>query len=166
MDWSKLRVMIREFITPGLKKRIDIHETRYREAHDGYGEAWITLDGKKIFGGGYYHWYMNELPENITLLELHHGYHEDFYKTHIRNDDVKTIMNMGLHETSHITENLRNYINTPFSEIMSSNNPIYKAFGIIDRRLGRRRFEKIVLNEDEHQLVKIFYELRKEQFDR
>ncbi|MNM92799.1 hypothetical protein D3C81_1051450 [compost metagenome] len=165
MDWSKLRVMIRELITPELKKRIDIHETRYHEAHDGYGEAWITLDGKKIFGGGYYHWYMNALPDDITLHSLHHGYHEDFYKTNIKSENVERIMNLGLHETSHIIRNLRNYINTPFEEIVNSNNPIYKAFGLIDRRLGKRRFRKIEITENEHPLVKIFFELRKDIFD-
>ncbi|OKP84086.1 hypothetical protein A3842_08440, partial [Paenibacillus sp. P3E] len=133
MDWSKLRVRIRALITPEIRKRIDIHETRYREAHDGYGEVWITLDGKKIFGGGYYHWYMNPLPEDIKLFELHHGYHEDFYKSKIESEQVERIMNLGLHETSHITQNLRNYLNTPFTEIIDSNNPIYKAFGIIDK---------------------------------
>lgn len=166
MDWSKLRVLIRDFITPELRKRIDIHVTRYHEAHDGYGEAWVTLDGEKIFGGGYYHWYMNPLPEDISLHSLQHGYHEDFYRPNIQSDDVKRIMNTGLHETSHITRNLQNYLNTPFSEILTSNNPIYKAFGIIDKRLGKRRFKDIEINEIEHPLVKQFYELRKELFDR
>lgn len=166
MDWSKQRVLIRNFITPELKRRIDIHETRYHEAHDGYGEVWITLDGKKIFGGGYYHWYMNPLPEDVTLQQLYNGYHEDFYKTNIEIEQIERVMKLGLHETSHITINLRNYLNTPFNEIVKSNNPIYKAFGIIDRRLGRRSFQRIILSENEHPLVKLFYGLRKEQFEK
>ncbi|MHA6529407.1 SF0329 family protein [Paenibacillus sp. BAC0078] len=163
MDWSKQRVLIRSFITPDLKRRIDIHETRYHEAHDGFGEVWITLDGKKIFGGGYYHWHVNSLPEDAALQN---GYHEDFYKTNIETEQIERVMKLGLHETSHITINLRKYLNTPFYEIMKSNNPIYKAFGIIDRRLGRRSFQRINLTENEHPLVKLFYELRKEQFER
>jgi len=94
-----------------------------------------------------------------------HGYHEDFYKTEIKCELVERIMNLGLHETRHITQNIRNYINTPFSEIINSNNPIYKAFGIIDRRLGKRRFKKIKLKENEHYLVRLFFELRKELID-
>jgi hypothetical protein len=73
-------------------------------------------------------------------------------------------MDSGVHETSHITLNLMNYLNTHFEEILSSNNPIYRAFGIIDRRLGRRRFNLVLLQEDEHPLVQKFYELRKEIF--
>ncbi|CAH1056301.1 SF0329 family protein [Paenibacillus pseudetheri] len=165
MDWSKLRILIRDFIVPELKKRIDIHVTRYHDAHDGYGEVWITLDGKKIFGGGYYHWYMNSLPIDTTSLNIQHGIHLDFYKTHIMSEEVEKIMNSGLHKTSHITDNLKSYLSTPFTEMLSSNNPIYKAFGMIDKRLGKRRFRQIQLKENEHQLVRAFYELRNEIFE-
>lgn len=165
MDWSKLRVLIKDFITPELRKRIDIHETRYRKAHDGYGEVWITLDGEKIFGGGYYHWYMNTLPIEGASLAVEYGIHKDFYKTHIESKQVEEVMRSGLHETSHITMNLRSYLSTPFQEIIESNNPIYKAFGLVDRRLGRRRFYRIQLEEHEHPLVKRFYELRRELFE-
>ncbi len=164
MTWSKLRVSIKEFITPELRKRIDIHATRYHDAHDHHGEAWITLDGKKIFGGGYYHWYVNPLPVEVSDFDVQHGFHDDFYKPQINSKKVEQIMKSGLHETSHITLNLMNYLNTPFEKIINSNNPIYKAFGIIDRRLGKRRFEKIVIEEMDHPLVKFFYELRKPTF--
>ncbi|WP_040948950.1 hypothetical protein [Gorillibacterium massiliense] len=163
--WSKLRVKIRELITEKLRDRIDIHLTRYHDAHDDYGEIWITLDGKKIFGGGYYHWYLTPLPsELLNEFSIQHGFHEDFYKTQINSEFVKEIMELGIHETSHILINLDNYINTSFEEILNSNNPIYKAFSIIDRRLGKRRFINIQLSESEHPLVKIFYELRQECF--
>ena len=124
------------------------------------------MDGKKIFGGGYYHWYVNPLPIEIEQFEVQHGFHDDFFNTHIESDKVETIMKSGLHETSHITLNLKKYLNIPFEEIIASNNPIYKAFGIIDRRLGKRRFISIEIKEEDHPLVKMFYELRKEVFDK
>lgn len=164
MPWSKLRANIREFITPELRKRIDIHATRYHEAHDHHGEAWITLNGKKIFGGGHYHWYLNPLTFEVDDFEIQHGFHSDFFKSQIENESVKTIMNSGLHETRHITLNLKNYINTSFGEIIRSNNPIYKAFGIIDRRLGKERFKQIEISDSDHPLVQFFYELRKTTF--
>ncbi|WP_334071342.1 MULTISPECIES: hypothetical protein [Paenibacillus] len=52
-----------------------------------------------------------------------------------------------------------------FQEIIESNNPIYKAFGIVDRRLRRRRFYKMQLEEREHPLVKKFYGHRSELFE-
>lgn len=164
--WSQRRVQLKRLITEELRNnRIDIHVTRYREAHDGHGEIWITLDGKKIFGGGDYHWYRAPIPhELLHSFEIQHGFHEDFYRVNIESKQVEQIMRNGIHETSHILINLDNYIHTPFAESLASNNPIYRAFSLVDRRLGRRRFEKITLSGDEHPLVKIFYELRRECF--
>lgn len=165
MTWSKLRVQIKDFITLELRKRIDIHATRYHDAHDDQGEVWITVDGKKIFGGGYYHWYVNALPIEVDQFDIQHGFHGDFFISSITSKEVKTIMDSGLHETSHITLILKKYLNTPFDEIVTSNNPIYKAFGIVDRRLGKRRFDLIRIDEELHPLVKMFYELRQETFE-
>lgn len=72
MMWSKLRKKFKGFITPDLRERIDVHLTCYHDAHDDYGEAWITLDGKKIFGGGYYHWYVTPIPiEPLKEFSIH-----------------------------------------------------------------------------------------------
>ncbi len=165
MIWSKLRKKIKEFITPELRDRIDIHSTRYHDAHDNYGEVWITLDGKKVLGGGYYHWYMTPIPQELlTNKYIKSGYHKDFYSPRIESDEVKKIMELGIHETTHITEVLENYINTPFKDSLESNNPIYKAFALIDKRLGRRRFMNIDISSEKHSLVRLFYELRRDCF--
>ncbi len=165
MMWSQLKERIKEFITPQLQKRIDIYCTCYHEAHDDVGEVWITLDGNKIFGGGYYHWYVTPLPDKlIKEFIIKHGLHKDFTNAQVHSKEVEEIMKLGVQETAHITNALGNYLNTPFEKSLSSKNPIFKAFAFIDRRLGKRRFEQIALAENEHPLVKIFYDLRKECF--
>ena len=165
MQWSKLRSNIRSFIYPQLKDRIDIHCTRYHDAHDDYGEVWITVDKIKIQGGGYYHWY-KALSDMVSpdKLNISHGFHKDFYSPQIETKEVEEIMNKGIHSTNHIIWSLENYLNTPLEESLVSNNPIFKAFALVDRRLGQRRFDKIKLVEDENELVKIFYKLRKDSF--
>ena len=156
MMWSQLKKSIKEFITPQLQKRIDIDCTCYHDAHDDVGEVWITLDGNKIFGGGYYHWYVTPLPDKlIKELAIKHGFHKDFTNAQVHSTEVEEIMKLGVQETAHITNALGNYLNTPFEESLSSKNPIFKAFAFIDRRLGKRRFEQIKLAENEHPLVKI-----------
>lgn len=163
MMWSKLRKELREFITPELRARIDIHCTCYHDAHDENGEVWITVDGKKVFGGGYYHWYLSPVPkELLSDFSIKHGIHQDFLKPKIESKEVENIMKLGIHETSHITKVLGNYLNTPFEDSLNSNNPIYKAFALIDKRLGKRKFVSIDICDEKHQLVKLFYGLRKE----
>ena len=167
MVWSKLRQKVRGFITPELRRRLDIHCTCYHDAHDDYGEVWITLDGKKIFGGGYYRWYIKEYsPEILSDFSIIHGFHKDFYNVNIESQTVEQVMKSGIHDTSHITRNLELYLNTSFEDCLKSNNPIYKAFSIIDKRLGKRKFSELVIGENEHPLVKMFYNLRKEVFEK
>lgn len=47
MKWSAIKKQWRELAA---SDSIDIHVTGYRQAHDGAGEFWITLDRIKIFG--------------------------------------------------------------------------------------------------------------------
>lgn len=68
MMWSKLRQRIKGIITQELRDRIDIHCTCYHDAHDENGEVWITLDGNKVFGGGYYHWYLTPIPHELLSV--------------------------------------------------------------------------------------------------
>jgi hypothetical protein len=115
MIWSKLRKRIRGFITPELHDRIDLHLTGYREAHDAEGEVWITLDGNKICGGGYYHWYTSPLPvDSEQDFYIEYGIHRDFFRARITSEKVAEIMNSGIHSTSHITVSLENYLQEPF----------------------------------------------------
>lgn len=165
MIWSKLRKKFKGFITPELRERIDVFCTSYHDAHDDYGEAWITVDGEKVFGGGYYHWYMNPIPHADSKdFRIAYGFHPDYYRAHIESEEVKENMDSGIQETSHITRNIGNYLNTPFEESLTANNPIFRAFAMMDRRLGKRRFDAIQLAEVEHPLVIIFYKLRKQCF--
>ncbi|CUU48889.1 SF0329 family protein [Clostridium beijerinckii] len=167
MMWSKLRKEIRELITSELRQRIDIHCTCYHDAHDNYGEVWITLDGKKLFGGGHYYWYrIFQSSQEILSYDfaLQHGGHQEFSKPKVESREVETLMRLGFNETGQITNSLENYINTPYEESLNSNNPIYKAFALVDKRLGKRRFLRIDITNEKHPLVKLFYKLRKECF--
>ena len=49
-SWNSLRNDLRENICPELRDRIDFFLTRYREVHNAYGRASVTLDKKEIVG--------------------------------------------------------------------------------------------------------------------
>jgi hypothetical protein len=167
MVWSKIKKQIKEFIVADLKKRIDIYCTSYSKAHDDVGEAWITVDKEKIAGGGYCHWQVAEMPEELRNdSAITYAYNDEYFSPIIKNENILKIMNLGIHETSHITRNLGIYINTPFDILLKSNNPIYKAFAIVDKRLGKKRFLELEIKENDHVLVKNFYELRRDCFEK
>jgi len=106
MMWSKLINKFKGFINPESRGIIDVFCTSYHDARDDYGEAWITVDGEKVFGGGYYHWYMNPIPHaDSQEFRITHGFHPDYYRAHIESEEVKENMDSGIQETSHITRN-------------------------------------------------------------
>lgn len=94
------------------------------------------------------------------------AFYKETFDVQIKSQKVEDLLKLGIHDTYHITHNLWNYINTPYEEALVSNNLIYKAFSLIDRRLGKRRFDKIQLDENEHPLVSIFYILREQCFEK
>jgi hypothetical protein len=55
---------------------------------------------------------------------------------------------------------LYEYLNLPIESALSSPNVLIRALALIDRRLGRRRFEALSLAPGEHDLVRLFYSLR------
>ena len=54
MPWSKLKQRIEETFADSVRGRVELHQTRYRRAHDQAGELWITLDGEQILSAGSY----------------------------------------------------------------------------------------------------------------
>ena len=48
----------------------------------------------------------------------------------------------------------------PIREALESQDPLVRAFAIVDRRLGKRTIAKLELVDSEHSLVKVFYKLR------
>jgi hypothetical protein len=45
-------------------------------------------------------------------------------------------------------------------QALTSPDPVHRALAMIDRRLGRRRFERLVLSANEHTWVRQLYGLR------
>ncbi len=155
MQWSKLRSRVRALVCPELKDRIDFHVTRYREATDDGTEAWITFDGDKIFGAGYYHHFVP------MCIEWH------------RREALGAVLDAGvfgeidqvlggkeIHSTRHLVGAMRAYLDTPVRDALRSENPFLKALAIIDRRVGRRTLAKLEIDESEHSLVREIHRLR------
>lgn len=163
MKWSQLKHRIKQLISPELRDRLDFHVTRYHEAHDQEGEFWITIDKQTIFSGSYYQ-VLKTLSTNEELKEAYYSSPSQRSSVKIENITLEKVVNMGIHDMEDFSKSLFNYLNTPFEESLVSNNPLFKAFALIDSRLGKRRFEKIIIKDDTHKLIKHFYNLRASSF--
>ncbi len=157
MQWSKLKRQIKDRVCPELRDRIDFHVTRYREATNDGNEAWITYDGNKIFGAGYYHrfvplwneWHLRK-NEGLTVVDAQM----------LTKEIGERLDEREVHSTTQLVGAMRSYLDMSVRDALKSDNPFIKALAIIDRRVGNRTLEKLEIDESEHSLVKAFYELR------
>lgn len=147
MQWSKLKSRLENFICPELKDRIDFHLTGYRKSHDGADKVWILVDGEKVFSFKYYPYEFAE-REAYSHLKMNPQQAEEW----LRENEIHNPKNFG--------DAAREYLNLSAKEALASPNDIIKAFGIIDKRIGKRTLEKLEIPDSAHTLMKIFYRLR------
>lgn len=153
-------------ICPALKSRIDIHCTMYRKSHDSVGEAFFTLDKKKVMGGGYYLWHNSNWGTAQHLQEdyMYQRFLDEFTDSRCDSQDIKTIQFQEVFDTEHITISLEKYLNQDFEQSIESTHPVHLFMAIIDRRLGKRRFEILRKREGLSPVIKKLIQLRESSF--
>jgi hypothetical protein len=171
MKWSQQRKRIRDFICPELRKRIDFHVTSYRESLHDVGEAWITVDGEKVLGAGYYKWWkaFNEVraqtEEQSTVPGLVASQEGASITTNYPKAE-RTLLEQEVYETGFFLNSTSDYLNTSLDDALRSSNHFNRALAMVDRRLGKRRFDHIEVTADDPSIVILFYALRAEVMNR
>lgn len=164
MKWSQLKNRIEETFADSIRGRVEVWNTRYRESHDGEGEAWITIDKERVFSMACYTYLMREYEEEKRLQsekgctdykdpDQAEGYYDacDEAQENMKKEGI-----FSLWETN---GSLFNYLNLSIENAISSENPIIRAFATLDRRFGKRRLKEFNWQK-EHPLVKILYKFR------
>jgi hypothetical protein len=161
MQWSKLKTRLKALICPELQNRIDFHVTRYREATDFGTEAWITVDGIKVFGGGHYHRFVPECQEwHRRVPEINSLPYPRPELKAIGQEIAEALDEQEIHDTEQIVGAMRRYLDLSIRDALQSDNPFIKALAMVDKRTGKKTMEKMQLQDNEHSLVRRFYELR------
>jgi hypothetical protein len=146
MQWSKLKARFKALICPELSDRIDLHLTSYRHSHDGADKVWITVDGHRVFDCKHYSYEAAEA---------------NAYSIGLRDQELKTrLRDQEVHSPAEFGSAIKLYPSLSIDEALASENPIIKAFAMVDRRLGKRKLAMLELSASEHSLVKTFYSLR------
>jgi hypothetical protein len=140
MRWSKLKQLIEDGFAESVKGRVEIWSTRYRRAHDQFGEAWITIDGKRLHS-------MSSLRFEIDRMEAAKSFEDQHGReAWIRGgwqtceQELASEGSMGLWA---VNSTLFAYLSLSFDEILSSKTALVRAIGMLDRRLGKRRLMTI-----------------------
>lgn len=146
MKWNQIKKRIEEKCSDSVKGRISFGVTSYRKCHDQLGRGWITIDGKEILS----------MPSLDFDIEVYHRGREG----QIPYDEVeRQVRALNLFSQWDLHRSLYDYLSLSMDEILNSDNPIIRATGMLDARLGKRRLQKLDSTE-EHDLVRRFYLLR------
>jgi hypothetical protein len=162
-SWAGLKKQLNEALCDALKNRVTYFLTRYHDVHNSYGRAAILFDGKELVCFSWIEMYYQE--RDITpLYDKMPGspYEELAEKMKPTWDSNCTYYEMDFLEA------VLKFRNMPIQEALTSQNYIIKVLAIMDRRVGKRTFLKILEDEaykDFPAWVRQFYELRLSQMD-
>lgn len=149
MKWSKLKQNIEEKFADSLKGRLCLYATRYTIGSHWMARGWITLDGKEIAAfstpDNYnkYGWDTPALDNRVPEAERTEG----------------EAVEKGEFSRYEFFDACWEYLNINIDDALKSDNPIIKAFAVLDRRTGKRRL-KLIDKDAEHPLVGKLLELR------
>ena len=159
MQWSKLKRNVESFFADSVKGRIGLHSTRYRTMHDHDGRAWITLDGKEVINMVHIWKWLYELDKKAAALAGVNNLRERKKYEAFKKDAEKALEQDSFFMQSHLGGAMHDYQSMSIDNILSSENHIIRALGMLDRRFGKRRLKEFDV-AFEHYLVKTTYFFR------
>jgi len=158
MRWSKLRTRVQERFADSVKGRVQLHSTRYREAHDQDGRSWITIDGKEIVNMPDIFTWMRQVHE-LQMRIRGHPECEAMEPIIFATVAQEAMLSLSIFSQCDLGTTMFNSLNTSIGEMRRSPNPIMRALAMLDRRSGKRALMSLDMSREE-QLVKVMHALR------
>lgn len=147
-----------ENICDALKGRIQYFATRYRESHDQEGRVAIRFDGQEVFKSCFFDWcntrdkVIVDLPELTTTC---HSYWAYWDKVHMETE------RRGSFDQRSFYQAFDSYQNHSIEDCLASESAIVWLFAILDKRVGKRRLQKLLPRvETQPDWLKFFFCLR------
>lgn len=169
MQWSQLKKRVESLFSDAVRGRVELHTTRYHKAPDQWGRSWITIDGREImnmcsFAAEAALWQEAKLLQealgcaDYTDPSQLQGYHRAV------NEANAMLREKAIVSRSEFNQLLFQYLNLSIDQIMTSPDPIIRAIGMLDRRLGKRRLGALDIS-NEHELIQRLFQFRCEAED-
>lgn len=154
MQWSKLRSRVEALWAPAVADHVALHVTRYRRAFDEEGRAWITWDREQVASFESIPFMSREGTLRLQFEEL--GVAAPEASLHA----TETARDEGRFALWDFWDAVGRYPDLSVDDALDSEDPIIRGLAMLDRRLGRRRLDALVLRTDEQPFVKRLFALR------
>ncbi|HEX5869477.1 MAG TPA: hypothetical protein VFY65_03615 [Longimicrobium sp.] len=153
MQWSQLKHRVEARFAPALQGRVRVWAAVYRKPATTDGRGWITLDGEQIHS-------MADTPSDAARQAL--GDAIDAAAAAEPGSPGSDLGRQGgLYFTYHdFVEALECCLQSSVDGLLASDWPLNRALAMLDGRLGKRRFLRLMGMETEHPLVQRLYRIR------
>lgn len=165
MIWSKVKKQVESLFCDSLKDRVNVYMTMYRKAHDQASHCWIEFDKSTIFEASELKWRVRvyrlakEIQEaNNTTDWNEPSQRKGYYESYSYAEEI--IESQGIFDDGYYLEALNKYISESIDAILHSENILVRALGLFDKRVGKRRLEKMSVDQFDSELEKSFYIIR------
>jgi hypothetical protein len=149
MKWSKLKESIESKFADTVRGRVCIYSTRYTTGSHFMARGWITVDGKEV--------------ANFSTPDHHNKYGLFAPDIDSRVKDEERTKGEAIEKGEFSRYDFMyacwDYLNMNIDNALTSENPIIKAFAMLDSRLGKRRLMSID-STTLHPLVRRMLDLR------
>ena len=165
MPWSRVRRAVEDLFAPSLRRRVALHQARYRRTREEVGRIWVEVDGREIasFDTSSYVRRRDELGKQLfEIRRAESGKRAPEYAAYLETDrQARDILRRaGESDDYEALIDLEAYLSLPIEEALASPSPLVRGLALIDRRVGKRRLRAIELGQREHPLVRELYALR------
>jgi hypothetical protein len=127
-SWSGMKKYLeQEMLCEALRGRVTYDLTRFRPAGDEGAVFTVSLDGQPVKRFGFH---LAAKAMRDQGFDIRHAWDISFEQRDEYTDDE-------------FAEALKTYRNQPIGTSVDSDNPIIRMFAILDRRVGKRRLERL-----------------------
>jgi len=142
MKWSKLKKIIEDNFAGSVSGRVNIFVTRYTSGSYFMVRGWITIDKAEVANFS--------TPDNYNKFEWDTPDINNRIPDEERSEG--NAVEKGEFSRADFLDACREFISMNIDEALKSDNPVIRAFAMLDRRLGKRRL-KLIDRENLHPLV-------------
>ncbi len=164
MKWSQLKKRIEATFADSVAGRVEVWNTRYRKSHDDLGEGWITIDKQLVLR---FAEFTHDVERSREAERLQKERECTDYRNPDQNEEYRRadsdaqeiVQGKGVFGMWQLDEALFGYLNMSIDDAIESDNPIIRAFAILDRRFGKRRLKDFD-SSSENPLVRTLHRFR------
>lgn len=161
MRWTKRKQLIEDFIYAPLKNRISINRIVYRKSNDQEARMTITFDKKEIFTADNIQFGLKSFElEKQGVGKEYQPFNYDDKKIDLFEKTIRDATEAEGKYAVYYLDDFFDYFSLSIDEALHHPHELIRAFSMIDKRLGKRRFSTLDVS-NEHKLVQGFYEIRK-----